>query len=158
MDRLTAVATPSAQSGDAPDASTRPKMLALRRAAAAATLDEGAGEEAAAGRASAPTLPTNTRPAPAKAGPAQERDGGGDNQRAQALGGDNQRAQALGGDNRRAQELVAGLVGVLAQENLTSSAREDRWLGLGLGVGVGLGLGLGLGAPVVLRERGQVGG
>ena len=148
MDRLTAVATPSAQSGDAPDASTRPKMLALRRAAAAATLDEGAGEEAAAGRASAPTLPTNTRPAPAKAGPAQERDGGGDNQR----------AQALGGDNRRAQELVAGLVGVLAQENLTSSAREDRWLGLGLGVGVGLGLGLGLGAPVVLRERGQVGG
>ena len=123
-------------------------MLALRRAAAAATLDEGAGEEAAAGRASAPTLPTNTRPAPAKAGPAQERDGGGDNQR----------AQALGGDNRRAQELVAGLVGVLAQENLTSSAREDRWLGLGLGVGVGLGLGLGLGAPVVLRERGQVGG
>ena len=123
-------------------------MLALRRAAAAATLDEGAGEEAAAGRASAPTLPTNTRPAPAKAGPAEEKDGGGNNQR----------AQALRGDNQRAQELVAGLVGVLAQENLTSSAREDRWLGLGLGVRVGLGLGLGLGAPVVLRERGQVGG
>ena len=142
MDRFTAVATPSAQSGDAPDASTRPEMLALRRAAAAATLDEGegeeaagGGEEAAAGRASAPTLPANTRPAPAKAGSAQEKDGGGDNQRAQAVGGGNQRAQAKGGNNQRAQELVAGLVGVLAQENLTSSAREDRWLGVGLGVG-----------------------
>ena len=86
-------------------------MLALRRAAVAATLDEGGGEEAADGGGSAPTLPTNTQPARAKAGPAPEKDGGGDNQRAQAL--------------------VAGLVGVLAQENLSSSAREDRWLGLG---------------------------
>ena len=101
-------------------------MLALRRAAVAATLDDGGGEEAADGGESAPTLPTNTRPARAKAGPAApEKDGGGDNQRAQAL--------------------VAGLVGVLAQENLSSSAREDRWLGLGLWVGLGLGLGLGLG-------------
>ena len=66
-------------------------------------------------------LPTNTRPARTKggdnqrAGVAQEKGGGGDNQR---KGG--------GGDNRRAQALVAGLVGVLAQERGDRSEKRPN--------------------------------